>query len=300
MDAFELAYGSVVGKDHISSGKVLIGKNNQDAIAIRRTESVIIAIVCDGCGSGANSEFGARFGANCVANMLLKQYHYAEQLLKYSQSQSFQPGALLETVRLDTVAELQLLTEAMTTKESRISFINDFLLFTCMGVIITQDFTEIFAIGDGFYAMGGPNKVDFPPHSAFDVVRELSFPANAPPYLAYELAGDALTRKYSLKFQTLESENTSDIGYVLLGSDGVADLDNAADQLLPGKDQTVGPLSQFWTDDRYFTNQSMIERKLRMMNSEVAIVCPDGRRSICPRLLPDDTSFVVIRRKRTK
>jgi hypothetical protein len=185
----------------------------------------------------------------------------------------------------------------MAAKENRLSFINDFLLFTCMGLMITPSYTELFAIGDGFYAMGGPDMVDYPPRSAFNIVRELSFPANAPPYLAYELAGDALTRKYSLQFQTLESEDTSRIGYILIGSDGVADLDISAERSLPGKTQTVGPLSQFWTEDRYFSNHSMIERKLRLMNSEVAIIDADGRHSICPRLLPDDTSFVVVRRK---
>jgi len=59
MDRYEIMSGSVIGHEHISLGKCLIGRNNQDAHKVVQTPHRIVGVVCDGCGSGAHSEFGA-------------------------------------------------------------------------------------------------------------------------------------------------------------------------------------------------------------------------------------------------
>ena len=65
VDYFEYAIGSIIGRNH-----VLAGKNNQDAYRIVANEKFIIAVMCDGCGSGKHSEVGAKLGARVVSNAL--------------------------------------------------------------------------------------------------------------------------------------------------------------------------------------------------------------------------------------
>ena len=76
----QCASGTVIGRDHVSSGKLLVGRNNQDAIAVVSGNmphelgtlfgQYNIGVVCDGCGSSPYSEFGARFAANVFAKYL--------------------------------------------------------------------------------------------------------------------------------------------------------------------------------------------------------------------------------------
>lgn len=67
-DMFDVAAGSVTGRDH-----VLAGKNNQDAWAYRHCDESLVAVVCDGCGSGKYTEIGARVMANAVASTVMAQ-----------------------------------------------------------------------------------------------------------------------------------------------------------------------------------------------------------------------------------
>ncbi len=60
-DRFEIAGGSVSGRSH-----VLAGKGNQDAYYWAGQETSLVAVVCDGCGSGASSEVGAELGARLL------------------------------------------------------------------------------------------------------------------------------------------------------------------------------------------------------------------------------------------
>jgi serine/threonine protein phosphatase PrpC len=65
VNSLEYAIGSIIGRNH-----VLAGKNNQDAYRIVSNEKFIIAVVCDGCGSGKHSEVGAKLGARLVINAI--------------------------------------------------------------------------------------------------------------------------------------------------------------------------------------------------------------------------------------
>ncbi|MBI4142843.1 hypothetical protein HY480_03150 [Candidatus Uhrbacteria bacterium] len=92
---------------------------------------------------------------------------------------------------------------------------------------------------------------------------------------------------------------TDQVHSILLGTDGVVDLIVAANRNIPGKDELVGPLAQFWTEDRYFKNPDMIRRRLTIINRDVvgwdaARGCIDTQRG----LLPDDAALVAIRRRK--
>ena len=124
--------GQVTGRDHL-----LRRVNCQDSVGIRQLETAVIGIVCDGCGSGKHSEVGAKL----VTEYLLNQAEYlldegvtldALPRLLYAQTLTYLDG-LLSTV--DATRQLE--------------FINDYLLFTIQGVIITGAEGVIFSAGDG-------------------------------------------------------------------------------------------------------------------------------------------------------
>src|SRR5207302_10835391 len=57
-----LAAAAVTGARHLRAQR-----NGQDAVATRRSARASIVVACDGCGSGASSEVGARLGAGLFA-----------------------------------------------------------------------------------------------------------------------------------------------------------------------------------------------------------------------------------------
>lgn len=284
MDNFEVACGSVIGKDHVSTGKVLVGRNNQDAYAVRQTDDLIVAVVCDGCGSGKHSEVGAWLGANMIATSLAGRVgdFWCPPLVF---------GTMLERIRRDVLAAIRVQANFLGGSFSRT--INDFFLFTVVGVVVDRVAVYIFAIGDGAYVVRDASSLD----GKFCSLGP--FPDNSPPYLAYDLVESSIDPGL-LKFKVEFCRDIDSVNVVAIGSDGLDDLYKASDALIPGCKDKVGSFEQFWEDDGYFTNPEAIGRKLRRMNSDVVRVDKStGRKITFPRLLADDTTLVVIRRKKS-
>lgn len=159
LEHFQIAAGSVIGKDHVSSGKCLIGRNNQDAFAIRRTSDrgyeFIAAFINDGCGSGKHSEVGAWIAANALADSIAVRYFCRRGLSDRRQDWIREPSQAielaLEDVRKDVLAQIRLLANSFGGSFSQT--INDYFLFTTVGILITPEITQIVAIGDGMYAL---------------------------------------------------------------------------------------------------------------------------------------------------
>ena len=92
---------------------------------------------------------------------------------------------------------------------------------------------------------------------------------------------------------------TAEVENLLIGTDGVNDLIAAQAKCLPSKEETVGYLSQFWQDDRYFRNPDMIRRRLSLINRQT--IKPDWQNQRLRQqqgLLPDDTTLLVLRKAR--
>jgi hypothetical protein len=270
---FEMAAGSVVGKEHLR-----IGKNNQDAYCYRSLPSGIIAVVCDGCSSGAHSEVGAKLGAPLITDVIHQQLTGCPSALHTE--------AFWEQVRQEALLQLSKLTAILGG--DLVCIVRDYLLFTVVGVVITPVETVLFAIGDGVIALND------------EAIPLPSFPNNAPPYLGYGLIFSAVAGLTSedLKIQVHCCVPTCSVRSILIGTDGVQDAIAVAKHFLPGKSELVGVISQFWEDDRYFKNPDCIRRRLTQMNH--TITKPDWEaRSLHQEggLLPDDTTMVVIRRK---
>jgi hypothetical protein len=249
MEAFEIAGGSVAGRAHVHARR-----NNQDAWHSLARDGVAVALVADGCGSGRRSEAGALLGVRILA-----------EALAAAVSTSGSPELVLESARVRLLETLATLVDALTPdgRETR-AVATDYLLFTLVGAVLTPAWTAVFALGDGLAFINGERS-------------RVAYPDDTPPYAAYALTGSSLTdtRPDLLRFRILRTLPTEDVESILVGTDGVADLERA------------GPLRRFWEDDRSFSNPSHVARRLHLAN--------DGGRA----LLPDDTTLVVVRRRRS-
>ncbi|MFH1098781.1 MAG: protein phosphatase 2C domain-containing protein [Candidatus Uhrbacteria bacterium] len=281
---FEIAGGSVAGRDHVAAGR-----NNQDAFAWYQDDQCAIAVVCDGCGESLQSELGARLIADMVVRSLRKclrepvirsgNLHMLENIVRSPPVLPEEYDLVLRLTRDDVRNALHYVARAIGTKQFE-RFPMSFLA-TVVGVCMTRDGTVVFSCGDGVYAANGRIATIGP------------YPDNAPPYLAYGMLGEFPDYRSAVTIHA--ALGTDEVQSILLGTDGVSDLIAAADRTLPGKDEFVGPLAQFWTDDRYFRNPDMIRRRLTIINRDAARV-EDGALVREPGLLRDDTTIVVIRR----
>ncbi|WP_204102831.1 MULTISPECIES: protein phosphatase 2C domain-containing protein [Spirulina sp. CCY15215] len=264
---YELAMGSIAGREHTR-----LGRNNQDALSVLSCDRFTIAVVCDGCGSGRHSEVGAKIGARLVVETLSNTLQdKAIAALQYPQ--------FWQSIHQKILIQLQTYIKAMGGDWQQT--LNDYFLFTIIGVLITPENTSIFSLGDGVILLN-------------NCLTKLEFSGNAPPYISYGLKYLWEDREcpQEFQFQIHQSCETKELNTLLIGTDGVGDLINFGDRTLPGKLEKVGDIAQFWQDDSYFKNPDKVRRKLFLMNREV-------HHSGKPKevgLLPDDTTFIVLRK----
>lgn len=243
---FFLTSGSIIGAEHVR-----LGRNNQDGIALSVSDAAIVAVVTDGCSAGRYSEVGARLAATWLA--------------EWSPLYLADDGAGIE-------ARTEELAQGLTDYLRQIAFglrpapdalphtVADLLLFGFIAVMVTADHTLIFGVGDGLYQVGD-TLVSIDPG-----------PDNAPPYVGYRLLrpGSINLSERRLSPRIHWSGDTASVHDLLIGSDGVADLEPA-------------DLSGFLTDPVYLKNPLLVQRKLNVLTRN--------------RRLHDDTSLVVIRRR---
>ena len=261
---FEIAGGTVTGRSH-----ALVGRGNQDAYTWLSRGPALVAAVCDGCGSGAHSEVGARLGARLAVASL---------------SRRLADGIALDTPELWTGLQSDILTPIRALAEAMgghlAETVSEHFLFTLVGVAVSGERGCIFGAGDGIFAVDG------------EITRLGPFPGNEPPYLGYGL----LDRPAGLT--VLRSFASSNVASILIGTDGAADLHDLAARPMPGGAGQVGPLAQFWEDDRHFQNRDALRRRLGLVNRDVTRpVWAERRVAREPGHLGDDTTLVVVRRK---
>lgn len=273
-DMFQMAGGTIPGRDHTTTQK-----NSHDAYHMVQTAGLGIAVVCDGCGSGENSEVGAKLGARIVAAQIMRYFN--------NDPSAFRLGQIdrgLMQVRRSVLSQIQLLADSMGPSYSQA--IGEYFLFTVLGAIVTHDHTFVFGAGDGVMVLNETLTTLAPSEG------------NSPEYLSYGLVE---TEKKGLVplLQVFGDVATGKLESLLIGTDGVGDLAKAVDKRIPGKDEKVGPISQFWKDDRFFKNSFAIHRRLNLINRSTSTV--DYEKKVVNEEhghLPDDTTLVVVRRKR--
>lgn len=151
---------AVTGARHLRTGR-----NGQDAAAAWAAGDAACVVVCDGCGSGASSEVGARLGAQLFVAAVAA--HVEARGLEGS----------LAIARVEVTRTIGALLERMPG--DRTGALHDYFLFTIVAAVRLRDEAAVYAIGDGGYAIDGRPRVLGP------------FADNQPPYVAYDLIGNA-------------------------------------------------------------------------------------------------------------
>ncbi|MCD4762018.1 protein phosphatase 2C domain-containing protein [bacterium] len=281
MNEFEMAGGTIVGRRHKK-----IGKNNQDAFFISAGQDSIIGLVSDGCGSGKYSEFGARLLVKLTVKAISRYLALFRSLIKNQLSEIGFWDLLRETIQSEMINASRCLGGDL--KQT----ISDYLLATIVGFIVVPEKTIIFSIGDGEAYL---NEY---------LIKFGSFPGNAPPYLAYSLLKkeEQPFDERFLHFSIDQEMPTNKVKNLLIATDGIEDLRKAEEKMIPGRDKVVGPISQWWKDDKYFENPDMVRRQLFLINNEGMKIRRDSENKIIGinrfvGLLPDDTTLVVLRRR---
>ena len=277
---FEIAGGTIPGGDHLQRGNLLVGKNNQDALCTHQDARVTIAVVSDGCGSQPRSEVGSNVASQLLRSSLIRQWARHAAMAKGNFEKAL--PLVLEATRQDVLAHLRILSQAIAGDGSFSQAICDNFLFTLVGALITEHGAGFFTIGDGLIIVNG------------EVNRVGPFEKNEPPYISYALL-NTRWKDEELRFTVHKVLPVAELQSFLIGSDGAVDLHEAAEVKLPGYPGLIGPVDQFWTNNQYFTKAG-IRRRLALINSRFVSMKDMELCEESPRL-PDDTTFVVGRRK---
>lgn len=217
-----------------------------------------IAVVCDGCSSGASSEVGARLGATLFARALGAR-------LRTGRSPA--DPSLWAAARADVLRAFTDLLERMPG--DRTAAIHDHLLFTIVAAAVTRDAAAVWALGDGAYATGR-------------TTRELGpFADNQPPYLAYDLLGRASDAHLEVVAPSC--------GSIVIATDGACDLADDRDFL------ARGGLSQF-AQRTFVDHPDALRRHLAVLARGNERIDWDERRVVrTPAVLQDDCAIAVLR-----
>lgn len=261
---FELTAGGIMGRDHR-----LASRNCQDDWYIAQDDVRTIGVVADGCGSGAHSEVGAQLGVRLTVQAIDTALACRRlDHLDWNQ------------VHASVVAALETVARTLASGNTVYrQIVEDYFLFTIVGVVLADGWATFFAIGDGIVTINGETICLGP------------FPGNAPPYIGYCLMADeASGARPECDVRIIRQVPLRKLDSFLIGTDGVHDLIGAEDYTIPGMEQTVGGIGQFWQHDRYYRNPELTHRQLKLIARDWP------RRDPWPGLLPDDTTLIAGRR----
>jgi len=298
MKKFNSASASVIGSEHVR-----LNLNNQDALLVTENDNYLMGVVADGCGSCKHSEIGSNLLVRLVSKHIsvsLKDVNACDvkpaidqacvniisALTNIANELADKVTASIEYYyETPDVSQVQFLGE--NSLKSRVNMVSQYLLSTVVGFYISEEYTVVFSIGDGFYAINEEI-------ACLETEDEVN---NAPAYLAYNLIPRVceLMRPEALRFN-VKLFSTSAVNTIMVGTDGLRFMKKSADHNIPGKSRKVGPLSQLW-EDKMFINSDIMRRTLSMLNKEVNIPDWVGQSMLpCSSILKDDVAVISARR----
>jgi hypothetical protein len=222
-----------------------------------------------------SSEVGARLGVTLFARALAARLHQGACVTSVE---------TWSAVRADVVWALWQLLDAMTAVRDetrrpaevtgidvRERAIHDMFLFTIVAAAATRDGAAVWALGDGAYSFARTG-VGAPPSQT----RVLGpFPDNAPPYLGYDLLGDAPDACFEVA--------PAGCGAIVIATDGALDLD---------LDHPLGRYAR----DEYLEHPDKLRRELSLLARAQERIDWDERRVVrTPAVLQDDCAIGVLR-----
>ena len=221
------------------------------------SDPISIVVVCDGCSSGRSSEVGARLGAALFARSLAARLRAGGSVTHVG---------TWDAVRADVVRVLGELLERMPG--DRVDALREHFLFTIVAAAATRCASDdgahvnaaVWALGDGAYSFGDHTRVLGP------------FEDNAPPYLAYDLLGDARPAHF---------EVAPSCEATVIGTDGATELPDGL---------------EMFTAARFVEHPDALRRHLALLSRTSERIDWDARRVVrTPAALQDDCAIGVLR-----
>jgi hypothetical protein len=283
-ELFEITAGTIPGRRHVGIGNLLVGKNNQDAYGLVIEANTAVLTVFDGCSSGAHTEVGAKLASRIVPAVIARAYETQSK----TPTDTTELRRLWSVIKTNIVDRLHVVATQLVLSggaDDWVELIRDYFTFTIFGAVITPSHTIIFSIGDGLYTVNGESRQIGP------------FPNNAPPYIGYALLPDVDVERS--EFAIHEVLQTQTIETLVLGTDGIAELESKAGTRLPGKERNLCSLKDL-SSDAFFAADQSLTCWLRQVNSEVVRLETSDEPCIKRDhgLLSDDTTLVIARRRR--
>ena len=229
----DIAGGTIVGRDHLNNGNVLIGKNNQDAFHSTTWDNGRCGaiIVADGCGSQPYSEVGSRLG---VCDWLTSLAEYGQRAnLSGQDPDADPPPQFWDRVVSDLTAQIHTKAKQMTLSgQSFTDTVNKHFLFTLVGAMWSPHRVWFYSFGDGYY-MINDKIVPIEPEVGIDPTsgREIE---NMPLYVAYRIISTQFSSDM-LNLVVHPSVPMSEVKTFGVGSDGIRHLIDAEEKNIPGK-----------------------------------------------------------------
>lgn len=221
---FVVAAGGVTGGDHRRAER-----DGQDGYAVVVTESVVAAVVTDGCSSGKRSEIGARVGATWIAAIVEQTFQDAREQDSHDETWA---RAAATRVAEELLRRLEVLARSFDPGgHVHSSHVGDALLFGFLAAVVTKDVAMVFGIGDGSFVVG-------------DAVTAIDpGPDNAPPYIAYGLVREPIEAAVHFVGRA------SDVQVLAVATDGLSGIEPAE-------------LVTLASDPRYARNASLLRKRL--------------------------------------
>lgn len=214
-DTFRVDAGSVIGRLHVDKHM-----NNQDSHAILYNDDFIIAVISDGCSGAPRSEVGSYLTAHYVARSIAAKLPIPDDIDK-----------MMEEVRLDTSSFLRNIASQLS--HSMIS-LQDALLATALGFVVTPKLSFFFSIGDGCFYLNG------------DEISLNNEHASKPDMVVYQAINPALLDEGVRHPFAVYAFLTDTIRTMVVASDGLHNLLQAEGQTWPGNiHRKITPLDEF-------------------------------------------------------
>jgi serine/threonine protein phosphatase PrpC len=234
--------GSVAGLEHRR-----LGRNNQDGVAVRALPELSVAVVTDGCSSGASSEVGARLAAAWLAEWLPRVAR--EDVAAEAWARAIEARLLL--------AARGVAVGLAPDRARRTSVIAEYLLFSFLAAVVVGRRAVVLGAGDGVYSVDGAHSVLEPGDG------------NAPDYVAYALLGGAPAPRV----RVLVDVDARDVGSLAVCTDGALDVLARA----------PAELTQLEQDRRYERNPSLLQKRLAVLAEQDRLLFDDTTVAVLAR-----------------
>jgi hypothetical protein len=134
-------------------------RNSQDAVGICIRPGFMAGVVCDGCGSGSThpeiepySVSSNEVGAKLACSLVLRDVQNA-----FVRKSTFSPQELVGRFSRSVLRAFELTVKAFCDRDEvdAETFIDDFLMTTVLGFVVTREQFVVFHSGDGVIAVNG-------------------------------------------------------------------------------------------------------------------------------------------------